>query len=145
MWLQAPRNGSPFRRCHTGAAWLPSARAVRCTLKWGNERNPCRALYVSHETALARGRKVGTTSNQHGSYALGYTHDTMASTEGCQIARWSKSHKAGLSSDCRLKLACMKLDLLVNAHQIRRVEYVLGSCTHRPSHHESWQHPKALL
>ncbi|OGH14176.1 MAG: hypothetical protein A2687_03530 [Candidatus Levybacteria bacterium RIFCSPHIGHO2_01_FULL_38_26] len=24
----------------TGAAWLSSARAVRCSLKWGNERNP---------------------------------------------------------------------------------------------------------
>ena len=46
MWLQAPRNGSPFRRCHTGAAWLPSARAVRCTLKWGNERNPRFVLNV---------------------------------------------------------------------------------------------------
>ncbi len=27
--------------------------------------------------------------------------------------RVSESHKAGLSSDCRLQLACMKLELLV--------------------------------
>ena len=25
---------------NAGAAWLSSARAVRCSLKWGNERNP---------------------------------------------------------------------------------------------------------
>ena len=25
-----------------------------------------------------------------------------------------------------------------------RGEYVPGSCTHRPSHHESWQHPKPV-
>ena len=29
-------------------------------------------------------RKVGTTSNQHGPYALGNTRDTMASTKGLQ-------------------------------------------------------------
>jgi hypothetical protein len=33
-----------LRGCATGAAWLSSARVVRCTLKWGNERNPCRLL-----------------------------------------------------------------------------------------------------
>ncbi len=26
---------------HTGAAWLSSARVVRCSVKSGNERNPC--------------------------------------------------------------------------------------------------------
>ena len=37
----------------------------------------------------------------------------MAGTKGCDTARWSESQKAGLSSDCRLQLACMKLELLV--------------------------------
>ena len=41
----------------------------------------------------------------------------MAGTEGCDLARVSESHKAGLSSDCRLQLACMKLELLVIADQ----------------------------
>ena len=57
------------------------------------------------------------TSSQHGSYALGYTHATMADTEGCQGAIRSQSQKIGLSWDCRLKLACMNLELLVNAGQ----------------------------
>ena len=35
----------------TGAAWLSSARAVRCWVKSPNERNPCRLLYFSGETA----------------------------------------------------------------------------------------------
>ncbi len=35
----------------TGAAWLSSARAVRCSVKSGNERNPHRQLQVSGETA----------------------------------------------------------------------------------------------
>ena len=41
----------------------------------------------------------------------------MGGTEGCQTVRWSQSLKAILSSDCRLKLAYMKLELLVIAGQ----------------------------
>ncbi len=35
----------------TGAAWLSSARALRCSVKSVNERNPRHVLYFSHETA----------------------------------------------------------------------------------------------
>ena len=52
--------------------------------------------------------------------------------------------KTGLSSDCGLQLAHMKLESLVMAHQLRCREYVPGSCTHRPSHHGSRSHPKYL-
>ena len=41
----------------------------------------------------------------------------MGGTEGCQTVRWSQFLKAILSSDCRLKLAYMKLELLVIADQ----------------------------
>ena len=57
------------------------------------------------------------TSSQHGLYVQGYTHATMAGTMGRQPARGSQSTKAGLSSDCRLQLACMKSELLVTARQ----------------------------
>ena len=46
------------------------------------------------------------TSNQHGSYTLGYTRATMGGTKGRQVARWSKSQKNlpqfGLKSAIRL-------------------------------------------
>jgi hypothetical protein len=84
------------------------------------------------------------TSSQHGLYIQGYTHATMAGTEGREAARWSKSHKAGLSSDCRLQPACMKSELLVTAGQPYCGEYVPGSCTHRPSRHGSWQYLKSV-
>ncbi len=35
----------------TGVAWLSSARALRCSVKSVNERNPRRMLYISYETA----------------------------------------------------------------------------------------------
>ena len=55
------------------------------------------------------------TSNHHALYVSGYTRATMVSTEGSEGASWSKSHKADPSSDCRLQLACMKLESLVIA------------------------------
>ena len=85
------------------------------------------------------------TSSQYGLYALGCTRATMGGTEGSKTARWSKSLKTGLSSDCSLQLDYMKPDSLVMAHQLRRREYVPGPCTHRPSHHESRLHPKSLF
>src|SRR6187455_186049 len=62
-------------------------------------------------------RKGGMTSSPYAPYVQGYTHATMAGTEGSQPARGRQSHKAGLSSDCRLQLACMKSESLVSADQ----------------------------
>ena len=57
------------------------------------------------------------TSSHHGLYVQGYTRATMAGTASSESARRSKSLKAGPSSDCRLQLACMKAESLVNADQ----------------------------
>ena len=57
------------------------------------------------------------TSSPHGPYAQGYTRATMDRTEGRQAARWSKSQKTVLSSDCSLQLDCMKSESLVIADQ----------------------------
>ena len=73
------------------------------------------------------------TSNQHGPYVQGDTRATMAGTMGSQGASRSQSYKAGLSSDCGLQLDHMKPESLVTVNQPRHREYVLGSCTHRPS------------
>ncbi len=55
------------------------------------------------------------TSSPHGLYVQGYTRATMAGTKRRKPARGSQSQKTGLSSDCRLQLACMKLESLVMA------------------------------
>ncbi len=57
------------------------------------------------------------TSSPHGLYVQGYTRATMAGTNRREPARGSQSEKTGLSSDCRLQLACMKLESLVMADQ----------------------------
>ena len=43
----------------TGAAWLSSARVVRCSVKSANERNPRRVLQVSRETADVKWEEGG--------------------------------------------------------------------------------------
>ena len=106
----------------TGGAWLSSARVVRCWVKSRNERNPYPQSPAFKVGTLARlpvtnRRKVGTTSNHHAPYAQGYTRTTMADNKVQRNREVERITKLGLSSDCRLQLACMKLELLVIADQ----------------------------
>lgn len=79
-----PAKAGRFRRWGTGAAWLSSARAVRCWVKSRNERNPRRQLPMFLAGRPLAGRKEGMMSSQHGPYVRGDTHATMAGTMGCQ-------------------------------------------------------------
>ena len=83
-------------------------------------------------------------SSHHGLYAQGYTRATMGRTKGCHLVTGRQSQKPSLSSDCRLQLACMKLESLVIADQQCCGEYVPGPCTHRPSSHGSRVYLKSV-
>ena len=99
---------------------MSSARVVRCWVKSRNERNPCRQLLRKSTLTglpLTKRRKVGTTSNHHAPYDLGYTRTTMAFNRGQRLSDEKRIPKKRLSSDCRLQLACMKSELLVIADQ----------------------------
>ena len=83
----------------TGAAWLSSARVVRCWVKSRNERNPHLQLPAGKPGTLQKlpvtsRRKAGMTSSPHGPYGLGYTRATMAVTEGGKRATVRQSPKA---------------------------------------------------
>ena len=60
---------------------------------------------------------MGTTSNHHAPYILGYTRNTMAVNRGKQSREAEQTPKSRPSSDCRLQLACMKSESLVIADQ----------------------------
>ena len=66
------------------------------------------------------------TSNQHGPYTQGYTHDTMVHTMGCQAVRRSQSLKVHLSSDRGLQLDLLKSESLVIADQLAAVNTFSG-------------------
>ena len=128
---------------------------MRCSVKSGNERNPCHQLPASKvgdsgETACVKQEEGADDVKSvwplrpglHTCYNGGY--NGKQSREAEQIHKTEKRsreaeqiYKTGLSSDCSLQLDCMKLESLVNAYQLRRIEYVPGPCTHRPSHHGS--------
>ena len=84
---------------------------------------------------------MGTTSNHHAPYDLGYTRNTMAVNRGKQYREVEQTPKNGLSSDCRLQLACMKLELLVIADQhaavntfpglVHTARHTMGVCNTR--------------
>ena len=150
-WGVAAGNGRPTVSSpgpSTGAAWLSSARVVRCWVKSRNERNPCLQLLRRTPRTLERlpvlnRRKVGMTSSPHGLDAQGCTRATMPATKGRQPARGSQSQKSRPSSDRRLQLACVKLESLVIAGQQHRGECVPEPCTHRPSSHERGEPTKS--
>ena len=62
---------------------------------------------------------------------------------GMQKGDLSQISKSCLSSDCTLQLECMKVESLVIADQLCCGECVPEPCTHRPSSHESGEHPKS--
>ncbi len=76
-----------------GSAWPPSARAVRCPAKSGNERDLrlqlLRDMSIEHTvgTAFVRRRKVQATVGLYAPNLLGYTRATMAVTMGCDTER----------------------------------------------------------
>ena len=81
------------------------------------------------------------TSNHHAPYDLGYTRNTMAVNRGQQTREGKRIPKNGLSSDCRLQLACMKLELLVIVDQhatvntfpglVHTARHTMGVCNTR--------------
>ena len=132
-----------------GAAWLSSARAVRCRLKCHNERNPYRQLLTgkaedSGETATVRCEEGGDDVKSARPLCPGLHTCYNGRYRGQLPDDRMRISKAGLSSDRSLQLDSVKLDSLVIAHQPWRGEYVPGPCTHRPSSHGSRGYLKSI-
>ena len=142
-------NESSLRGTKLGAAWLSSARAVRCRLKCHNERNPHSRLPSgraghSGNTAIVRCEEGGDDVKSARPLRPGLHTCYNGRYRGQPPREWAPILKAVLSSDWSLQPDSTKLDSLVIAHQPWRGEYVPGPCTHRPSSHESREHLKAV-
>ncbi len=78
-----------------GGAWPSSARAVKCPVKSGNERDLYPQLLTTFGiehivgTALETGRKVQATVGLYAPNPLGYTRATMVGTMGYDPERGS--------------------------------------------------------
>src|SRR5690606_1883521 len=133
----------------TGAAWLSSARVVRCWVKSRNERNPCPVLLTgqaedSRGTAGVKPEEGGDDVKSSWPLRPGLHTCYNGRNRGLRTRKRERIPKSGPSSDCGLKLDHMKPESLVIADQLCRGEYVPGPCTHRPSRHGSWERPKSV-
>ena len=140
--MKRSRDGDALRGTCRGAAWLSSARAVRCRLKCHNERNPCRQLPSgkagdSGGTATARCEEGGDDVKSARPLRPGRHTCYNGGHRGKLPGDRMRISKSRLSSDWSLQPDSTKLDSLVIAHQPWRGEYVPGPCTHRPSSHGS--------
>ncbi len=75
-------------------------------------------LHVSYRTAGIKPEEGGDDVKSAWPLCPGLHTRYNGRYNGLLNREVSQSPKAGLSSDCRLQLACMKLELLVNARQL---------------------------
>ena len=132
---------------NTGAAWLSSARAVRCWVKSRNERNPYPLLPrkgVSEETAGDELEEGGDDVKSSWPLCPGLHTCYNGYYRGLQDREVEpipkSSRQLGSESATRLR----ERGIASNRGSARRGEYVPGPCTHRPSHHESLLYPKLV-
>ena len=106
----------------TGAAWLSSARVVRCWVKSRNERNPCPLLpsgYAGHSEGTAGDKLEEGGDDVKSSWPL---HPGLHTYYNGRYRRLQDREvelilKTGLSSDWSLQLDSMKEESLVIADQ----------------------------
>ena len=122
---------------------------MRCWVKSRNERNPCFQL-PAHNGGDS-GETAGDKSEEGGddvksscplcpglhTYYNGY-YRGKRSREVEQNPK--KQSQFGLKAEIRLYEA----GIASNGRSAYCREYVPGPCTHRPSHHESWEYPKPV-
>ncbi len=138
--LLIPRNRDSFEGAGTGVAWSSSARAVGCSVKSGNERNPFCELFVSYSTAVVNTEEGGDDVRSVWPLRLGrHLCYNGENKELCAMGRpGANLIKSPLSSDCSLQLDYMKSESLVIVDKPCHGEYGPKSCTHRLSIQESW-------
>ncbi len=144
------RVGSLARGAYTGAAWLSSARVVRCWVKPRNERNPYRLLptgCAEHSDGTAGDKPEEGGDDVKSSWPLCpglhtcYNGRYKATRNGDAEQIAESRSQCGLESETRLH----EVGIASNRVSEWRGEYVPGPCTHRPSHHPSWGYPKSLV
>jgi hypothetical protein len=114
--------GVPARAVRTGAAWLSSARVVRCWVKSRNERNPRLQLpsgLAGHSEGTAGDKPEEGGDDVKSSWPLcpGLHTCYNGGDRGRPGREAAPIPKSRLSSDCTLQLGCMKVESLVIADQ----------------------------
>ncbi len=119
LWLAGPGDRAfGSAGANTGAAWLSSARVVRCWVKSRNERNPRLQLpsgKAGHfgETAGDKPEEGGDDVKSSCPLRAGLHTCYNGGDSGMRGGDPEPILKSRLSSDCTLQLECMKVESLV--------------------------------
>jgi hypothetical protein len=81
-------------------------------------------------------------SSQHGAYVQGDTHPTMAKNNELLSRKAELISEISSQFGLRAETRPHEVGIGSNRGSADRGEYVLRSCTHRPSSEESWGWPK---
>ena len=84
------------------------------------------------------------TSSHHAPYVLGYTRTTMGFNRGMRSREVKPISKTSAQFGSQAATRLREVGIASNRRSACCGEYVPGPCTHRPSHHESLQHPKPV-
>ena len=119
---------------------------MRCSVKSGNERNPYCLLPAGNAGYSGKTACVKQEEGVDDVKSVWPLHPGLHTCyngwySGMQDREVEQILKTSPSSDRSLQLDSVKPESLVKAYQLRRLEYVPGPCTHRPSHHGSRLHP----
>ena len=139
----------PSGNPETGAAWLSSARAVRCWVKSRNERNPYSQLPAhngghSVETARVNREEGGDDVKSSWPLRLGLHTYYNGAHRGRQYREVEPIPKNASQSGSQSATRLREVGIASNLGSACQGECVPGPCTHRPSHHESWFYPKPM-
>ena len=138
---------SAFGNSETGAAWLSSARVVKCWVKSRNERNPYPYLPARYG---GNSKETAGDKPEEGGDDVKSSWPLWAGLHTCYNGRYKGSRQRelepipknrpqfGLQSATRLH----EVGIASNRESECRGEYVPGPCTHRPSRHGSELHQK---
>ncbi len=122
----------------TGAAWLSSARAVRCSVKSANERNPRCQLQVSGATARGKREEGGDDVKSAWPLYLGLHTRYNGAYNGSRTREGELILKSASQFRSQAATRLREVGVASNRASAECGEYVPGPCTHRPSRHESW-------
>ena len=137
----------PSGNLETGGAWLSSALVVRCWVKSRNERNPYELVATqehSNRTAVDKTEEGGDDVKSSCPLRSGlHTYYNGVQQRGAKARAGANPKK---TSQFRLQAATRLHEdgIASNRGSACRGEYVPGLCTHRPSNHESREHPKSV-
>ena len=161
MWLNSTQREEPYQgltspensqRCGvpcgpvTGGAWLSSARVVRCWVKSRNERNPRSMLPArnggnSWDTAGVNSEEGGDDVKSSCPLCLGLHACYNGRYKGLQYREVERIPKSRSQFGLRSATRPHEAGIASNRRSANCGEYVLKSCTHRPSTQGSWRRP----